>query len=671
MKPNKKKPRIRNRPRNKANRLKAEEDGENEVNFQQGEVNGNETPKNLNPSQEESDDDDDDLPGLEEDGGATAKTLDPNEAIKTIQRLLRERMLKNQQKAAEANAPQNFESARDTKAKTLGGATKSSKVEASNEPKAPVNQKSAKPDPSKETKAANNQKSAKMEASKDAKPSTATSSQKSGKSKEKSSENKSDKGAFIQNLQKKMEAMLADGDANLENNLMANLKKLLDGEAPTDIVSSDEEEEVLEYVYKPRKYFIASLCNLCKIDLCKQQSIECSKCHMTYYCSVKHMQNDAEHRPLCSALRKVAAEISGGHIFDKCSDMTPDQFRSYRIVTIRNASSILQRPLTATEQEVILFPRLCMHVKCRKFEFKALQDCADCGMVSYCCDDHVVAEHKKWCTAYHLFKELIIFQEKFGRLDPGLPSKVLKETPTMCNNTKEVFLKLGLDIPDNCCEYAALTQISTGPLTAWYALKATQQLNSHEDLTIHLIGAEIEFEVDVLNKWELFFLHITHTVKNLNVVFVGPELNPNNISFDQLKKTKCCKACRKNERTVKYFFEPHIYHDFRKRKNFVTPNLVCFFNAGLYRSTGYKMEDTWPDTIKVTSDLNVPVVVTAYTEYELPLDMERFEEECGRELKIVQKPEENPFSSTRPERNFISDDEAPLMYKNYFCFVVE
>lgn len=44
-----------------------------------------------------------------------------------------------------------------------------------------------------------------------------------------------------------------------------------------------------------------------------------------------------------------------------------------------------------------------------------------------------------------------------------------------------------LDLPYNC-EYAALTQISTGPLTAWYALKLCDQLKLHQDLTVHLIG---------------------------------------------------------------------------------------------------------------------------------------------------------------------------------------
>lgn len=54
-----------------------------------------------------------------------------------------------------------------------------------------------------------------------------------------------------------------------------------------------------------------------------------------------------------------------------------------------------------------------------------------------------------------------------------------------------------------------------------------------------MLGAEFDFEIDVLNKWELFFLHITPNVQQLNIVFVGPELNSNGrISLDQLKKTK-------------------------------------------------------------------------------------------------------------------------------------
>lgn len=83
------------------------------------------------------------------------------------------------------------------------------------------------------------------------------------------------------------------------------------------------------------------------------------------------------------------------------------------------------------------------------------------------------------------------------------------------------------------------------------------------------------------------------------------------------------------------------------------------------------MEDTWPETIFAVSKLNAPIVVTAYTEYESPLDLDRFTEESKREMRLLQPPSQNPFASVKPERNFISDDEAPLMFKNYYCFVVE
>ncbi|TMW50674.1 hypothetical protein DOY81_004242 [Sarcophaga bullata] len=464
------------------------------------------------------------------------------------------------------------------------------------------------------------------------------------------------------------------GDENLPNTLMENLKKMFDQGPITDIETSDDEEEYIEYIYKPRKYFLVALCNLCKTDLCKiSPLVECSNCHMTYYCCMEHMQNDAEHQQLCYALQQVANESCDGHIFRNCSTMAADNFRSYRIVTIRKIESVLNRPLNATEQEVVLFPRLCNKIQCREFRFGKLHDCSECGMISYCLEhpEHLSPEeHATWCKSYQIFKELVQFQEKFGRLDPALPTKILKETPLTCLNTQQIFKKLGYDLPLNA-EYASLTQISTGPLTAWYALKLCDQLKNHETLTIHLIGAEIEFEVDVLHKWELFFLHITPTVKNLNIVFVGPELNPHNISFEQLQKTKCCVACREAQRNIKYYFESYIYHEYCVSAKFLKPNLICFFNAGLYRSTGYNMDDTWPDTILAASNLQVPIVVTAYTEYESPLDMTRFSEECQRKLRLVQPPSENPFASVKPERNFISDDEAPLMFKNYYCFVVE
>lgn len=43
---------------------------------------------------------------------------------------------------------------------------------------------------------------------------------------------------------------------------MENLKKMFDQGPVTNIESSDDEEEYIEYIYKPRKYFLVALCNV-------------------------------------------------------------------------------------------------------------------------------------------------------------------------------------------------------------------------------------------------------------------------------------------------------------------------------------------------------------------------------------------------------------------------
>ncbi|KAI8037939.1 hypothetical protein M5D96_009440 [Drosophila gunungcola] len=459
--------------------------------------------------------------------------------------------------------------------------------------------------------------------------------------------------------------------------LFSNLGKLFSQAPPSDVESSDDEaEEYVEYIYKPRQYFMASLCNFCKADLCGQNRIPCSRCGLSYYCSGGHMKDDQEHRQLCYALRQTV-DRNGHEMFYKCGDFSGEQFRSYRIVCIRQVEKEMNRPLSATERELLLFPMICSEPKCREHQFKRLAICGGCGEYAFCKDKpgHRSKEHAKWCGAFQLFKAFIMFQANFGRMEPSLPNKVLRELPMACSSTKHIMKKLNFNVT-NECEYAALTQVSTGPLTAWFALKLCERIRNCEELTLHLIGAEIEFEVDMLQKWELFLLHIMPTVKILNVVFIGPELNPNNISFEQLRKSSeareiCCRLCRKAQRTVNYHFENGLYHDYCKEPHFLQPNLVCFFNSGLYRSTGFAHEDTWPDTIQAALNIKCPIVVTSYTKYEAPLDMVHFINQSNRHLNVVLPPTTNPFSSEKPERNFISDDETPFMFKNFYCFVVE
>lgn len=67
-------------------------------------------------------------------------------------------------------------------------------------------------------------------------------------------------------------------------------------------------------------------------------------------------------------------------------------------------------------------------------------------------------------------------------------------------------------------------------------------------------------------------------------------------------------------------------------------------------------------------------MVTSYTEYESPRDLDRFQTESangGKQMTLIHGPEFNVYSSQRPERNFISDEIVPLIFKNYFCFIMK
>ncbi|KAL1398746.1 hypothetical protein pipiens_008716 [Culex pipiens pipiens] len=133
-----------------------------------------------------------------------------------------------------------------------------------------------------------------------------------------------------------------------------------------------------------------------------------------------------------------------------------------------------------------------------------------------------------------------------------------------------------------------------------------------------------------------------------------------------------CRRCRLQCRVVKFDFQcRRFYHDYWQDTPSPSPDLICFFNPGLHRSTGFGSLDTWPKTIAAATGAGCPLVVTAYTEYECPLDLARLRKESKRTLELVQPPEPNPFASQRPERNFISEQIAPMIFKNFYYFVVK
>lgn len=131
-----------------------------------------------------------------------------------------------------------------------------------------------------------------------------------------------------------------------------------------------------------------------------------------------------------------------------------------------------------------------------------------------------------------------------------------------------------------------------------------------------------------------------------------------------------CRICRQQCRGLRFDFQcKKFYHDYCASTSYTKPDLVCFFNPALHRP-GFRGFDTWPKTIQAAVDTSAPVLVTSCTENESLLDLQTVEKVTASDIDILQMTRLNPFSSTRPERNFASDDTAPIMFKNQFYFVV-
>uniref|UniRef100_A0A182Q307 MYND-type domain-containing protein n=1 Tax=Anopheles farauti TaxID=69004 RepID=A0A182Q307_9DIPT len=476
------------------------------------------------------------------------------------------------------------------------------------------------------------------------------------------------------NVEKQLEAL----------NATAAMAKILPKTLPpgTDTTEEDELEEdlmdeesedTIEYKFTPRPVFIATICQVCKNPL--KSFFHCERCKMVSYCGEDHRRTDEPaHRELCAVLCETAAN-RGGHLYQLARKLNVQEYRNLRVHTLNQIELSLRRPMQAFEREIVLFPRICLAPDCREWRQELLIECTDCRQVSYCAasPEHLLASHRRWCKAYLLFQKLILRQRILGRIEPVLPVRIVTKPTPLPTNVDEVFKQLykNSTVPRDECVYAVLSQIATAPLTALHAYQQTGKPFG-STFTIHLVGAELQFEGDTLDKWEAFFLHLVPEVAVLRVVFVGPELNVENLPIDVISRIRMCRTCRMKCRVVAFDFQCRtMYHDYRHSSRYQRPNLICFFNPGLHRTTGYAGLDSWPTTIRAATEAGCPMVVTAYTELESPLDLDRLQRESTRTLQIVQAPSVNPFGSKRPDRNFISDETAPMIFKNYYYFVVQ
>ncbi|PNF18148.1 hypothetical protein B7P43_G02627 [Cryptotermes secundus] len=443
--------------------------------------------------------------------------------------------------------------------------------------------------------------------------------------------------------------------------------------APKPVSTVDEAE--LEYQLVQRHIFLSYVCHVCKsLESSKCSLKKCSNCKMISYCSKEHQrQHWSAHKDLCKVISKICKHNRMTNLFEKALGISSDQYRYYRNHYVNECTKELGRELYLWEKEMIYYPQVC-HT-CYESDRQKLTTCQKCHHVSYCQLSHLKTDHDIWCKEFQVYRDIILYQCYNGIIQPSIPDMVLQQYTPLTGDMKTFMLNnntvSGKLSSLNRLNFVALTDIATCPLTVLFSLQHCNFcLEEIRSLTIHLVGAEMQFEIDTLSKWELLLLHLVPSLRTLKVVFVGPQLETESAYIQTIGK-KTCKECNAAGRKVIYEFWKTLYHDYLKCDEYHKPDLISAFNAGLYRLSDFEGKDTWSPSIEaMLKETDIPVVVTEYTDKELPFDIQRIQNIVDS-LEIIMPPARNPFASLKPSLNFLSDEAIPVIFKNFHITILK
>lgn len=192
-----------------------------------------------------------------------------------------------------------------------------------------------------------------------------------------------------------------------------------------------------------------------------------------------------------------------------------------------------------------------------------------------------------------------------------------------------------------------LTYRYTCQLTALYAaeiagLSGGRKVEDCDSLVLHIVGAR-EAEVKDVTFWEIWGLRLPN-LKNLNVVFIGPELNCPFKSKDFCSQSPYLQAVRPDLK-IRYTFVHNTYDGYMDVSCKVKPDLVAAFNCGFIFYTSW--DPSLPSMIKYA---DVPLVFTEYYQEDCGLNLQKVDSVVDDELEVALPPSRNPFCSSLPAR---------------------
>lgn len=402
--------------------------------------------------------------------------------------------------------------------------------------------------------------------------------------------------------------------------------------------------------------FFINTCHICHcLDKSEKPLKRCSSCNMISYCGTEHQaQHWPTHKKLCKIIKHIISTNGGYSIFGNTKGLDKKIWVKLKMNTMLIVSLKLGRKLTSSERGMFLFPRICFI--CHESNPQALTNCFDCGNSCFCNEHILDARHKIICPSFTLCYKLSLLKNITSNISiseivcillDGNPINCIPfayknvELSTMIQFIKVFFRQVIDERRQNNVAVSSdfwqvfIAEYFTRPLTLLSAIKLINY-ELETELIIHIIGSDY-VEVNGIYAWEILF-HLMPKIEKLTIVFIGPELVNNEINTNFL-----CKKCKKYGKFIDIVIDNRFYHEFTN-KVFKRPNLIIGYNLGISENENPgTFNDTWQLTILKIAEINVPFVMTCYTEGEAHKDHKRI---CNF-LNNVNK---NVFSSLQPNR---------------------
>ncbi|XP_051166640.1 uncharacterized protein LOC127284953 [Leptopilina boulardi] len=426
--------------------------------------------------------------------------------------------------------------------------------------------------------------------------------------------------------------------------------------------------------------FYVNTCQTCHcLDKLEKRLKRCSGCHMISYCDTEHQAKHWPiHKKLCKIVKQIISTNGGNSIFGNTKGLDKKNWVKLKMNTMLIVSLKIGRELTTSEKDMFLFPRICCI--CHDSNPRALTNCLDCGNSSFCNDHISDARHKIICSSFALGYKLNLFKMFTSNINIlEIISILLDKNPINCipfavENYNFLSMRQFIDIffheiINNHCQENMMSSdfweifiadYFTRPLTLLSAIKLINYKVERE-LIIHIIGSYY-LELNGIFAWEIIF-HLMTSIEKLTIILIGPGLVEDKIMNPQL-----CENCQKLGKFINVIVDNNYYHEFMNEE--MRPNLIIGYNLGIseYENPG-SLDDTWQLTILKIVEINVPFIMTCYTEGEAHKDHERInyflktKSKTNTNYTILQR---NKFASLTPFRDFETEG---VFYQNDYLIV--